>query len=218
MVCIKELYHEFVGNATGRGLIVFLRCDIMAKTERFMKVYSGIMDNRIENNLPKRKNLRLRGFDYSTPGAYFITVCTYLRENTLSHVVGAIQESPGTELSEYGKIVDKIINNIPERFKITVDRYVIMPNHIHLILIINDDEIRAIRESPLRERSVLSKVIGYIKMNSSKEIHSRFDCMNVWQRGFHDHIIRNRFDYERIAKYIHENPTRWQYDCFFSEK
>ena len=87
----------------------------------------------------------------------------------------------------------KTIRNIPERYKATVDRYVIMPNHIHLIIIITDDEeLRAIRESPLRGRSVISKVIGYVKMNASKEIHGKYDDAVIWQRGFHDHIIRNR--------------------------
>ena len=94
-----------------------------------------------------------------------------------------------------------------------------MPNHIHLVIMITDsDELRAIRESPLRGRSVISKIIGYIKMNASKEIHNRYGNEIVWQRGFHDHIIRNRNDYEKISKYIYENPIIWQYDCFYTEE
>ena len=113
-----------------------------------------------ENALPKRKRLRLQDYDYSTPGAYFLTICTYNRKCTLSHVVGAIHESPETKLTQYGEIVDSIINSIPTRFKATVDSYVIMPNHIHLIIIITDDEeLRAIRESPQHGRSVMSKLI-----------------------------------------------------------
>ena len=107
------------------------------------------MDNKKE--LPKRKRLRLKNFDYSTPGAYFITICTHNRKCTLSRFVGAIHESPEIELTDYGKIIDESIRNIPEWYKATVDRYMIMPNHIHLIIIITDDEeLRAIRESPLR--------------------------------------------------------------------
>ena len=141
------------------------------------------------------------------------------REILCPFVVGAIHESPEIELTDYGKITDETIRNIPERYKATVDRYVIMPNHIHLIIIITDDEeLRAIRESPLRGRSVISKVIGYVKMNASKEIHGKYDDAVIWQRGFHDHIIRDRRDYEKIAKYIYENPIRWQYDCFFAEE
>lgn len=173
----------------------------------------------MENELPKRKRLRLLDFDYSTPGAYFITICTHNRKNTLSHIVGAIHESPETKLTEFGKIAERIINNIPEYFKATIDRYVIMPNHIHLIIIIADDEeLRAIRESPLRGRSVISKMIGYIKMNASKKIHNLYGNTIVWQRGFHDHIIRDRQDYEKIAKYIFENPIKWQYDCFYTKE
>ena len=171
------------------------------------------------NELPKRKRLRLRNFDYSTPAAYFITVCTYDRKNTLSHIVGAIHESPETKLTKYGEIVDVFINNISEHFKVFVERYVIMPNHIHLIIRITDDEtLRAIRESPLRGRSIVSKVVGYIKMNASKEIHSRYGETKVWQRGFYDHVIRNQNDYEQIANYIYLNPTRWQADKLYREE
>ena len=77
----------------------------------------------MENKLPKRKALRLQSFDYSTPSAYFITVCTHDRKNTLSHIVGAIHESPETKLSQYGKIVDGIMNNIPERFMVSIENY-----------------------------------------------------------------------------------------------
>ena len=159
-----------------------------------------------EKELPQRKRLRLKKFDYSTPGAYFVTVCTHNRKCTLSRVVGAIHESPEIQLTEYGKIVDRLINTIPQQSLATIDRYVIMPNHIHLVIMITDsDELRAIRESPLRGRSIISKTIGYIKMNASKEIHNRDGNEMVWQRGFHDHIIRNRNDYEKISKYIYGN-------------
>ena len=172
-----------------------------------------------EKELPKRKRLRLKNFDYSTPGAYFVTVCTHNRKCTLSRIVGAIHESPEIQLTEYGKIVDRLINTIPPQSLATIDRYVIMPNHIHLVIMITDsDELRAIRESPLRGRSVISKIIGYIKMNASKEIHNRYGNETVWQRGFHDHIIRDRNDYEKISKYIYENPIIWQYDCFYTEE
>ena len=118
--------------------------------------------------------MRLRDFDYSIPGAYFITICTHNKTAMLSHVVGAIHESPVIKLTPYGEITDEIISNIPARFAVVVDQYVIMPNHIHLILAITDDsQMRAIRDSPLRSRSVISKIVGYLKMNVSKEIHQQ---------------------------------------------
>ena len=164
----------------------------------------------MDKNLPKRKHLRWRGFDYSRSGAYFVTVCTHERKNTLSHIVGAIHESPAPVLTEYGKIVDAFINNVQNRFGASVDQYVIMPNHIHLIIIVTDDSETNIENSPLRGRSLLSKIMGYIKANTAKEIHKKYGASAVWQRGFYDHVIRSQDDYREIEKYIRENPLCWQ--------
>ena len=162
--------------------------------------------------------MRLREFDYNTPGAYFITFCTDNRSNILSRIVGAIQESPVSQLTACGVIVDAVIQSIPEHLHVTIDRYVIMPNHVHLIVVIAEsDVLRAIRESPLQGRSIVSKAVGYIKMNASKAIRQQYGDVTVWQRGYHDHVIRNQDDYEMIAKYIHENPLRWELDKFYSE-
>lgn len=92
-----------------------------------------------ENPFPKRKPTRLAGFDYNNAGAYFITVCTQSRKNLLSHVVGAIHESPEIKLTAYGQILQDILDEIPARFGVLVDQYVIMPNHIHMILVITGD-------------------------------------------------------------------------------
>ena len=172
----------------------------------------------MENELPKRKKLRLQNFDYNTPRAYFITICTHNKKCTLSNIVGAIHESPEIKLTSRGIIVDNIINAVPERFNAIVDRYVIMPNHIHIVIILTDiEKMRAIHESPLQSRSDISKIIGYIKMNASKEIHNKYPDEIVWQRGFYDHVIRNQHDYENIVKYIYENPMRWYYDELYTE-
>lgn len=169
----------------------------------------------MENKLPNRKNPRLKCYDYSKPGAYFVTICTHNKKKSLSNIVGAIHESPSLQLTVKGEIVDDIIKSFPESFGVRIDRYIIMPNHIHLIMIISDsDVLRAIRESPLHHRSALSKAVGYIKMNASKKIHKQFGITTVWQRSFYDHIIRDKDDYEKIAKYMYNNPKRWQFDCF----
>ncbi len=173
-----------------------------------------------KQELPKRKSLRLEYYDYSTAGAYFITVCTHNRKNLFSRVVvGAIHESTVTKLTVCGEIVEAVIQNIPAHLGITVDQYVIMPNHVHiLVMITKEDTLRAIRESPLQCRSIISNAVGYIKMNASKRIRLRCGAISVWQRGFHDHIIRNLDDYEEHAKYIHENPARWYYDELYTEE
>ncbi len=169
-----------------------------------------------ENLQPKRKALRLKNYDYSSPGAYFITMCTHNRACILSSLVGAIHESPELKLSLYGKIVDDIIRNLPEHLGARIDRYVIMPNHVHMLIIIDgDDSLRTIHESSLQGRSIISKTVGYIKMNASREIHWHCPDISVWQRAFYDHVIRDEADYIKIAKYIEENPARWQEDCFY---
>ena len=165
--------------------------------------------------LPKRKSPRLKGYDYSKIGAYFITICTHKKKHLFSKIVGAIHESPENQLTEYGTIVKEIIENIPQKFDLTIPKYVIMPNHIHLIAEINNDkEIRAIRESPLRSyRSVIDKMVGFLKMNVSKRINVIYND-NIWQRSYHDHIIRNDKDYKNIWEYIDTNVLRWDMDCF----
>ena len=169
-------------------------------------------------DLPKRKPTRLKGYNYCTPGAYFITICTHNRKCLFSNIVGAIQELPENKLTPYGEIVKSIIEDLPQRFNIEINKYVIMPNHIHLIIVIKNDEQRAIRESPLQwHRSVISKAIGYLKMNASKLIHLTSTNKKIWQRSYHDHIIRNEIDYKRIWEYIDTNVLRWELDCFYTE-
>lgn len=162
-------------------------------------------------NLPKRKIIRLKGFDYNTGATYFITICTHNRKAILSKIVGSIHESIAKiQLTENGRIVERQIKNLPERFEIKIDNYVIMPDHIHLLLTIPE---RSIRESTLRaksKRSIMSKVIGYLKMNTSKEMHQRgYDGKPIWQRSYYDHIIRGQNDYNEKYEYIENNPTKW---------
>ena len=172
----------------------------------------------MKEELPKRKSIRLKEYDYNTTGAYFITFCTHNRKHLLSKIngVGATHESPVTVLTESGQIVNDIIKHIPERFSCHIDKYVIMPNHVHLIVSVNG-ETRAIRESPLRPHSNLSKMIGYIKMNASKQIRERFGEVEVWQRGFYDHVIRNQTDYDDIYRYIENNPAQWELDELYTQ-
>jgi REP element-mobilizing transposase RayT len=133
--------------------------------------------------------------------------------------VRTIHELPEPQLTTCGKIVEAILQNIPEHLHATIDRYVIMPNHIHLIAIIaEDDVLREIRKSPAQSRSIVSKLIGYIKMNASKAIHQRYGDMPIWQRGYYDHAIRNQADYLELAEYIHTNPLRWELDKLYTEE
>ena len=144
-------------------------------------------------NLIKRKSMRLPNYDYSQNGAYFVTICTKNRRYLFSEVVGSIHESTAKiKFKPYGRIVDEIINNLSERFDINIDNYIIMPNHIHMIISIENSSIkRSIRESTLRNRSTISKVVGYLKMNTSKQVHKINPDKDVWQRSYFDHIFRD---------------------------
>ncbi|MBR4910216.1 MAG: transposase [Clostridia bacterium] len=157
-------------------------------------------------DLPKRKKNRLDDYDYSQNGAYFITICTKSRKKILSDIVGAIHESPEIKLTPYGRILDNHISNLNARFDINIDKYVIMPDHIHLIIVITE---RAIRESPLRRRSLISQAIGFLKMNAARDIHNAGYNGDIWQRSYYDHIIRDKNDYNEIWEYIENNPKKW---------
>ena len=170
-------------------------------------------------NLPKRKPMRLKGYDYSQNGAYFITICTHNRKCLFSNIVGAIYELPENKLTQYGEFVEQIIGILPDRFNVAIPKYVVMPNHIHLIVeITNKDEKRAIHESPLQyHRSVIDKIVGFLKMNVSKKIHNTHSD-KIWQRSYHDHIIRDEKDYHKIWEYIDTNVIRWEKDCFYNSE
>ena len=166
-----------------------------------------------EKDLPKRKDPRLKGFDYSSTGAYFLTICTQNRKNILSMIVG--EGSPLPRLSPYGKIAESWIQKIPEKYpEVSVDRYVIMPNHIHVLLSIAKDGGRG-DPSP-----TVDAVIGWLKYQITKEINALQGSVGekIFQRSFFDHIVRNRDDYYEICKYIHENPACWYHDKLFSEE
>ena len=173
----------------------------------------------MENNFSKRKTNRLKNYDYSSAGAYFITICTKERRNIFwdkeqPDFVGEdiILPTDSIRLSPCGKIANEAIKEIPRHYPhIELLQYVIMPNHIHLILFIPYEYGRMI-SSPTKMTSVLTAV-GQMKRRISKEIGE-----SIWQRSFHDHIIRDRGDYEKIAKYIYENPIKWQYDCYYTGK
>ena len=155
------------------------------------------------NNLPKRKQNRLNHYDYSQNGAYFITICTIDRKPLLSRItVGAhIVRPPITELSNYGEIVKEKINNIPLHYdNVLIDNYVIMPNHIHLIINITENGRTMCAPT-------ISRIIKHFKESVTKSI----GCC-IWQKGFYDHIIRDEEDYLTKCQYIENNPTKWLED------
>ena len=163
--------------------------------------------------LKERKPTRLKNFDYSTTASYFITICTENRKNILSKIVG--EGSPLPKLSQYGEISNTWIRRLPTKYpQISVDCYIIMPNHIHLLLSLSQDSGRG-DPSP-----TINSAIGWLKYNITKEINQNYigTTKKIFQRSFYDHIVRNYDDYYEIHKYICENPIRWQFDKLYNKE
>ena len=179
------------------------------------------------NELPKRKHNRLTGYDYSQSGAYFITICARNKTKlfgTIPITVGADTiRPPGTirtQLSATGIIVENAILKIPQMYTgVSIDCYVIMPNHVHMIVVIsNNDDGRILSDGCGRiisapTSSSISKIIGYFKQYAS-----RIAGFSLWQKSFHDRIIRNDDEYNHIYEYIKNNPLLWDRDCLHPAK
>ena len=155
--------------------------------------------------MEKRKPTRLKEYDYSTPGAYFVTICTKDKKHILSNI--AVGEGlcalPKNTLTQTGEIVEESLKYINENIDgITIDKYVIMPNHIHIIIVIENTGGHG--------GPPLQNIINRFKSYTTNRV-GRI----IWQRSFHDHIIRNREDYLSIWQYIEENPAKWQSDDYY---
>jgi REP element-mobilizing transposase RayT len=173
---------------------------------------------------------RLKGWDYSNPGRYFITICAYNKDHLFGEIKGGIME-----LSNFGQIaLQEWWKSFDMRTELFCDAFVIMPNHIHGIVRI--DKItgnplpvgthgRASQQQQQQQnhgvayrspKSVSSFVAGF-KSSATKKIN---ECRQlpknpVWQSRFHDHIIRNEIEFHSIKNYIINNPRNWKEDCFF---
>ena len=163
--------------------------------------------------LPQRKPTRLANYDYRQNGYYFVTICTHNRKNVLSRIVGQGLAPAENELLPYGKIVEKELLAIEKRYAgVRMDKYVIMPNHIHAILVI---DTYAAGASPC---PTLSQVVGTVKSIATRKCKKVYPMDKIFQTSFHDHIIRNKHDYQEIWKYIDNNPAKWTEDRFYSNE
>jgi len=191
--------------------------------------YEGV---HMKDFLPVRKHPRLKGYDYKQNGAYFITICVKDRHDMLGGIVGRdvliapedkiaqqsdvpnTQPSSNVQLSEIGEIVDRHINRINSLNDIvSVDKYVVMPNHIHMILTLKHSISQNVEQQggAMRTSRPTSLSIPNI-LRSFKTVVTKEIGISLWQTSFHDHIIRDEEEYLRIWKYIDENPIRWNED------
>ena len=161
--------------------------------------------------LPKRKSARLKGYDYSKAGSYFITICVKDRKPLLSkiYVADSLTELPQNCLTKYGMIAKKYIEQLNDFYGfLNVDKFVIMPNHIHLLLTVY--ESFGPPRTSVPTGSVVPQFVGTFKRFCNKEYGK-----NIWQSSFHDHIIRNQSDYLAIWEYIDTNSIKWAEDKFY---
>ena len=169
---------------------------------------------------PQRRSLRLPGYDYSSSGMYFLTLCTAGKTPLFGRILrGEMVEN------ECGQIVRSYWEELPSRVEhIRADVFVVMPNHVHGVIAIFDNSVikpsvGAIHELPLqstmaRRQMLLPKIVGRFKMNSSKRINKLRNTPGspVWQRNYYEHVIRNENALTRIQEYIQTNPLRWELD------
>ena len=157
-----------------------------------------------------RKPMRLKNFDYSQPGYYFITVCTKNKRN----VLGEIREEK-MRLNQYGEIVKECWLDLPEHYvNCKLDEFVVMHNHFHSIIEITvPNGFQPFREGLLHG---LSEMIRGFKTFSSKKINQLGNTSKFqWQQSFYDRVIRNEEELSKVREYIANNPVKWELDSYF---
>ena len=160
------------------------------------------------DSLPKRKHPRLDDYDYSTPGAYFITICTQDKRCLLSHIVGRGLAPAEIRYTAYGQIAREQLLLLEQRYpNLKIDQYVIMPNHIHAILLLEE----AAGASP---RPTIMDIVCAYKSLTTRQCK----IGKIFQTSFYEHVIRGPKDYEEIAEYIVNNPKQWELDTLYSKE
>lgn len=145
-----------------------------------------------------RKSPRISYYDYSRENYYFITICTHERHCYF----GSIHAK-----SWIGELAEAHLRQIPNHYTdVSVDKFVVMPNHIHMILVIQSGGKWSVEQ-----------IIGQYKSGVSRQARKKYPSLCLWQRSFHDRVIRSQKDYERIWLYIEGNPLCWKKDCFYLE-
>ena len=157
------------------------------------------------DTMSKRKPNRIKDYDYSQNGAYFITICTNGRRKILGTIACAgedIHDIPSVNLSKYGEIVKGFIESIPEVYPVAkVPLYAIMPDHVHLIISIDCENDGETPRAASPTKMLIPKIVNSLKGLSSKKAG-----FSLWQRSYSDHVIRDYADFCRIEEYIFTNP------------
>ena len=167
-------------------------------------------------NLPNRKHTRLPGYDYATPGAYFVTICTHEKQCIFGKIEsGSMIGDAKLNYSPIGEIAKQYLLDTENHYdNIKIDHWVIMPNHIHMVIRVEE------RINPFPTIAYdISNVVGKYKAAVARTVGNAFmHSGKLWQSSFYDHIIRNDTDYQNIWQYISANPSKWLEDCCYMEE
>ncbi len=161
-----------------------------------------------------RKQVRLAEYDYSNDGSYFITICSKEHRCIFSHIVGdGVLDVPLCRLTDYGKLAEKTLLEVTRHYEnVTLDSYVIMPNHIHLLLTFRGTSRTP---SPTTCGRASASVPSFI--STWKRFANKAAGADLFQRSYYDHIIRDEMDFVTRLRYIEENPLRWQKDELYRD-
>ena len=169
--------------------------------------------NTAEHDAHSRRSIRLKHYDYSQAGAYFVTICTHARACVFGDVVDGAMV-----LNDAGKMAAQCWRAIPEHFPhVALDVFVVMPNHVHGILFIHDapENVGANNYSPMPRGT--SKTVGAVvrgfKTGVTKWARCHTAVRDVWQRNYYEHVIRDEASLLQIREYINNNPLQWALDC-----
>ena len=166
-----------------------------------------------------RHSIRLKEYDYSQPGFYFVTICVKNRQSVFGEIVEGCDKftEPEIELSVLGEIVKNTWLSMPKHHNVEVDEFIVMPNHIHGIVVIKNRRGVA-RYAPTRDfvkqpAGSLATVICSFKSESSKLIHRVIGWEDFsWQRNYYEHVIRDEKSLTKIKNYIIDNYRKWHDD------
>ena len=168
--------------------------------------------------LPVRHLVRLSEFDYSSEGSYFLTVCAIQHKCIFSRIVGGVVlEAPFFILSSIGRIVERnLLEVLKQRTNIVIDRYVIMPNHVHILLRINGASGTPPPTNLPVNRAANAVIPAFV--GTWKRFANREAGRALFQRSYYDHVIRNEKDFLVHWEYIENNPARWLEDALYREE
>lgn len=170
-----------------------------------------------------RRSIRLRGYDYAQPGAYFITICTFERAGLFGEVCDGEMRA-----NAFGQVAaGEWQKTAAMRPRIRLDAFIVMPNHIHGIIVIEDAVHRSVNRAaapgfgeraevhtPRPESDSIPTIVRLYKAATTKRINASRDLpgVPVWQRNYYERIVRDENEYHRICEYIANNPARWADD------